>query len=296
MPRYLFILNPWAGRGTGAKVIQRVMQAATDQGLDYHVMLTSRPRHAVEIAREAAGSYDRVVAVGGDGTVHEVVNGLLAASNEASTMPLGIVPIGSGDDFANHLRLPAHSIEKCVARIAHGQPHPLDAGRVNDEYFMNEVGIAFEAQVTVESHKVTAPIGPLLYLVAIFRAMGSYTQPRLHVRWQGGEVQRQMLMVSVANGHRAGGGLQIAPDADCRDGMFDLLMADALGRAEMLRLLPKVYQGKHVGEEPVTIVRTPWVSVASDSPLPVHADGEVLWTDTRHVECKLLPGKLRVIL
>lgn len=293
--RYLFILNPWAGRGTGAKVIQRVMQAATAQGLDYRVTLTARPRHAMELAHEAADGYDVVVAVGGDGTVHEVVNGLLAASSGEVTRPLGIVPIGSGDDFANHLRLPAHSIEKCVARIAQGEPRRVDIGRVNGEYFANEVGLAFEAYVTAESRKVTAPVGPLIYLIAIFRSLGSYSLPRLRLRWEGGEVEREMLMVSVANGHRAGGGMLFAPDADARDGLFDVVMADAMGRGEILRLLPKVYQGKHISEEPVTVVRTPWLTVDSNKPLPVQADGEILALDMRHLEFELLPLRVPVL-
>lgn len=295
MSRYLFILNPWAGRGTGAKVIQRVMTAATTQGLDYHVMLTARPRHATELARAAADSYDAVVAVGGDGTVHEVVNGLLAASGGGVTRPLGIVPIGSGDDFANHLRLPAHSIERCVERIAQGTPQPVDVGRVNGEYFTNEVGLAFEAYVTAESRKVTAPVGPLIYLIAIFRSLGAYALPRLRLSWEGGGMERDTLMVSVANGHRAGGGMLFAPDADCRDGLFDVVIADAMGRGEILRLLPKVYQGKHIGEDPVTVVRTPWLTVESSQPLPAQADGEILALDLRHLEFELLPLRVPVM-
>lgn len=295
MRKHKLIVNPWAGRGAGERVKNKVLAAAADNGLHYDVEQTEGPRHAERLARAASEDYDVIVAVGGDGTVHEVVNGLAVAADGGVTRHLGIIPIGSGDDFAFSLGLGRHNVREAVKRIAHGEPRRVDMARINDEYFANEVGCAFEARVTIESRKITAPIGPALYLIAIFRSLTRYPLPRLRVAWEGDTVERDMLLVSTANGRRAGGGFLIAPHASVDDGLLDLTFADAIGRAEIVRLLPKVMNGTHVAERPVHTARTPWVTVESDTPFPVHADGEVVYTETRRLELAVLLKMLSVL-
>ncbi len=296
MGKHKLILNPAAGRGQGARIQAKVMAALAAHSLDCDVALTQKPGDAVTLARDACDTHEVVVAVGGDGTIHEIVNGLMQAANGGVTTPLGIIPVGTGDDLANSLGLAHDSVDAAVARLARGQPRLIDVGRVNDEYFDNEVAVAFSAQTLIESKKITAPLGPLLYFMAIFRTLVSYNQPRLQVRWEGGEMDRDMLLVAVGNGRTTGGGIKIAPIADLQDGLFDITIADKLSRLGILQLLPKVMVGKHVGEKPVTVARSPWVTIDSPGGFPLHADGELLGASLTHAEIEILPRRLNVLV
>ena len=295
MRKHKLILNPWAGRGAGGRIRAALLSHLAAHGLHADLDVTEGPRDAIRLARRAADSHDVVVAVGGDGTVHEVVNGLALAANGGETATLGIIPIGTGDDFAHMVGLARHSVEKAVTRLAQGTPRLVDLGRVNDEYFDNEVGVGFSGQANLESRKISAPLGPLVYLVAVFRCLIGYPLPHMRIAWEGGSVERDILLASIANGQRTGGQFLIAPGADIQDGQFELVFADAIGRLEILRLLPKVMKGTHVHEPPVTVVRSPWVTIDAPGGVPVHADGELLYTHVKRLEFELLPKKLRVI-
>lgn len=296
MPKHLLILNPWAGRGAGGRIRQTVEAEIARHGLQCDYVVTEGPRDAVRLALAGADSHDVVIAMGGDGTVHEVVNGLAQAANGGATRPLGVIPVGTGDDFAYMMGIARHSVETAVARLAQGAPRQVDLGRVNDEYFDNEVGVAFVGQANIESRKIKAPLGPLVYLIAVFRCLVGYPLPHMKVAWAGGQVDRQMLMASIANGRRTGGAFWIAPHADIEDGLFDLVLAEAMGRLEILRLLPKVMQGTHIHEQPVTVVRSPWVTIDAPDGIPVHADGELIYTEVKHLEFEILPKKLTVLV
>lgn len=295
MRKHKFILNPWAGRGAGHRIRNTVLATIAKHGLHHDINVTEGPRDAIRLARAAADSYDVVVAVGGDGTVHEVVNGLAQAANGQPTAALGVVPIGTGDDFAYSVGITRHNVETSIDRIATGQPRLVDLGRVNDEYFDNEVGVGFVGQANMESKKITAPLGPLVYLIAVFRTLVGYPLPHMRITWQGGEINRQLLMASIANGRRTGGAFWIAPQADIEDGQFDIIIAESLGRLEIVKLLPKVMKGTHIHEKPVTVVRSPWVVIEAPGGVPVHADGELLYTDVKRLEFEIFPKRLTVI-
>ena len=296
MRKLVFIVSPWAGRGKGSKIKEAVEAAAADHGLFYDMCLTETPGHATTLARRAVDTHDIVVAVGGDGTVHEIVNGLVSAADGQPTHPLGIVPIGSGDDFAYNIGVTRHHVPTAIQRIARGDVRAVDIGRVNDRYYDNELGIAFEAAATVESQVIKAPLGPAVYLLGVLRALMRYSLPHLTIRWEGGEADRPLLLASVANGRRTGGAFLMAPHARVDDGLLDLTFGEALNRLQILRLLPKVLNGTHLGEKPVTTVKTPWVTIDSSQPFPVQADGEVLHTECKHLDIEVLPGRLRVIV
>ena len=296
MRKLVFIVNPWAGRGKGAKVKQAVQVAAAECGVGYDLQMTEAPGHATTLAQRAVDSHDVIVAVGGDGTVHEIVNGLMRVSDGQPTLPLGIVPIGSGDDFAYNLGLTRHNVPAAMQRIIEGHTRAVDIARVNDRYYDNELGIAFEAAATVESQAIKAPLGPAVYLLGVLRALLRYSLPHLTIRWQGGEADRRLLLASVANGRRTGGAFLMAPRAHVDDGLLDLTFGEALNRLEIVRLLPKVLNGTHLGEKPVTAVQTSWVTIDSPQPFPVHADGEVLYRACQHLDIEALPGRLRVLV
>ena len=172
----------------------------------------------------------------------------------------------------------------------------LDAGQINDLYFMNDITIAFGAQVNVEAAKIKRLRGPLLYLSGVFKALVSYHQPTITCRWDDGEMQdKQILLAYVGNGFRTGGVFFLTPDARLDDGLLDFVVGDALGRLNILRLLPKTFNGSHIHEPVVYSVRCTRLVMTSEDPLPVLADGEIIYTDAHELNIRVLPKALRVI-
>lgn len=288
------IANPIAGRGRGREVLPAAEEALRRQGLQVATEVTTRPLEAMEIARRAAEEEcELVVALGGDGTSHEVANGLLSSGN--SEVALGMIPIGTGNDFATMFDTPT-DLEAVAHRLREGKTRLIDIGRVGERYFVNVLGIGFSALAAVESLKIQHFLSGLpLYLAAILITLREYQIPHITVEFDGQRLSMPMTLLEVANGKREGGGFLIAPDAENDDGLFDICLARGLGRLEILRLLPELMRGTHVDKEPVTMAKARRVILDSPDPLPVHVDGEILYTDAHHLEIEIIPHHLRVI-
>ncbi|MFN8471269.1 MAG: diacylglycerol kinase family protein [Anaerolineae bacterium] len=296
MPKHMLILNPWAGRGVGLRDKPRVEAAMAKYGLTYDLAMTAGPGDAIGLACEAADKYDVVVAIGGDGTVQEVVNGLMKASGGGHPTTLGVIPIGSGDDFTYALGFTRLAIEEAVARLAGNKRRDVDVGRVNGRYFVNEVAVGFAAQAAIEAQRVKLAVRQFVYLVGLASAMVTYPSPHIHMRWEGGEVSDRLLMASVANGRRTGGQFLIAPTSHIDDGVFDLVFAGALGRLHVVRLLPKVARGTHLSDPSVMWKLTPWVTIDAPAGMPVHVDGEIFGTSVQRLEIEIVAGGVTVIV
>jgi diacylglycerol kinase (ATP) len=289
------ILNPYSGRWKGQRSVPSVEAALREVGVDYDLVCTARPDQAIELAREAAlGGYRPVVAAGGDGTIGEVVNGLMQAAGDQVAGPLAIIPLGSANDFIQTLGTPA-DIQGACQLLRMGGVRTIDVGRVNERYFINDVGVGFEPQVTLESRKIKWLRGTLIYLVAVLRAVRDPIQAHMTIEWDHGQrVSRPILLVSVANG-RCTGGFWLTPHAELDDGELDFIFADALSRLQILRFLPEVMRKTHLDKEPVTYGRTRHIVIASDDPLPVVADGEIMTTEAHRLEIEVLPGRMQVL-
>lgn len=299
--KFKFIVNPEAGRGAVKRALPSLHRAAGEiigANPDYDLVETAQPRHAVELARRAVDDgYETVVAVGGDGVIHEVVNGLMAAGDgHQAPAALGVIPLGSGNDFIKMLDTPLDLTAAC-RRLVEGEPRVVDLGRVNEHYFVNFAGFGFDTLALVEAQKIGWLTGFPLYLVAVLRVLVlNYNTPKVKIGLAEGEtIQQPVTIVDVHNGRCAGGGFWLAPDAEIDDGLFDVLIADGMGRIEILRLLPDVMRGTHVGKDPVTMKRTRRVVVDSADPLPVQADGELLYSEANHLEFEMYPQSLTVI-
>ena len=292
----LIIFNPQAGRGRGHRRANEVQQAVRAAGLRSDSVVSEARGHAIELAHQAAlAGWPLLVAAGGDGTVNEVVNGLRLAAIEGATSRLGVLPIGSGNDFASAVGIPG-DLEQAARRLVAGRTRRVDIGCVNGRYFDNNVGIGFEARVNIEAHRITWLRGQLLYLVAALRATARYPFPQV-TGYKDGDpfLDQRVLMVSVGNTYRTGGGFLINPHAQLDDAVLDLCVVDAIPRREILRLLPKAMKGRHEGERAVSMTRFNRLVIESPDPLPVHADGEILWNDVHRVEVTLEPACLEVV-
>ena len=263
-----FIANPTAGRGRTRALVERYA-GALRAGAELH--WTQGPGHARELAGLAARRCDVVCIVGGDGTVSEVVNGLMPRP-----VPIVVVPTGSGNDFASLVSCPRSPAE--LARLVEdGRGYRFDVIDCGDRYCANSVGIGFEAMVTFHSRSIQNMRGLPLYLLSVFKALASYECIRYTIAVDGREAASgDYLLVSVGNGTRAGGGFQLNPAAYPDDGWIDVCTARRMSRARMLTILPAAIRGAHAGKPGIEFHRGATVTVSADEPFPVHIDGEYL--------------------
>jgi YegS/Rv2252/BmrU family lipid kinase len=294
------ILNPAAGRGYGARVEPRLRQWLEAEGVDYDLVRTQGPWHAAELARRAAeDGFETIVGAGGDGTANEVINGLMVASQNGATPRMGVIPAGSGSDFASGIGLPPDLGEAC-RRLTCEQVKTIDLGRVTvlgeePRYFGNVVGVGFDGAVLIETLKMNRLRGLPLYLLAVLKTVFlNFETPMMTIRYNEQRMNLPATMVTVANGPREGGGFFIAPDARPDDGLLDLCIARKVSRLTILRLLPYFLQGTHTDLDPVTMDQTQAVTISSPEGLVAHVDGEVLSTDASEIRCEILPGVLEV--
>ena len=312
MDKIKIILNPASGRGSGARMESRIRQELAQQNVAYDMVQTTGLNHGVTLARQARlDGFETVVAVGGDGTISEVVNGLVLANDDTGddgpVGNLGVIPVGTGNDFADMAGIPRKP-EDAVAVLRAGRSQLVDLGHIHIQgdgedairYFNNNLGCGFEAQVTVESRKIHRLRGLAVYLTAIFRVLISYPLPHIDVSWtdEAGQVHRvdkEMLMISIGNSRRTGGGFYVTPNAIMDDGLYDMALANALSRLRIMMLLPKVMMGTHTGDPALTFVRARTIHIASPSALPVHADGEMISYNADVLDIHIQPKRLRVL-
>jgi diacylglycerol kinase (ATP) len=301
MSNVLAILNPTAGRGAGARLSPQIVEYLQESELDFELVATQAPGHAVQLAREAAKRcLVAVVAIGGDGTVHEVVNGLMQAGVGPEDTALGVVPIGTGNDFAVGVGLPSRLKDAC--QIASGRRgRVLDvghfrAGSEEPRYFVNGVGMGFDAMANVESRKIKRLKGTLLYLVAVIRTLVFYYDaPRVALDVDGQELSMASLMISVMNGRTMGGGFLMTPTSEIDDGLLDLCIAAKVGRPKMVAFVPRFLRGTHVTDRDITMLQGRAVSVTSEAPWVAQVDGEIYGVGSSRYEVELLPQRLRLL-
>jgi YegS/Rv2252/BmrU family lipid kinase len=292
LKRHLVILNPVAGRGRLRREWPRAADRLRAAGVDFDVAETSAPGEAVGLAERAAHEYDAVIAAGGDGTVHEVANGLLRAGGRAA---FGVLPLGSGDDFAKML-----PVRDPVERIAHGAPRPFDAGRIvadGTRFFANGMDVGFGAHGAYNVRRVPRFLtGFGAYLGALALTLIDY--PRLEVRVGldgSAPVAQSTTIAAVMNGRSFGGSFRVCPDARADDGWLDLMVSKGCSRLDILSLVPKILRGAHAGDPRLRLLRARRVLIESDAPLLVEADGEIVFEEARRLEIEVLPGALRVL-
>jgi diacylglycerol kinase (ATP) len=294
---YYFIHNPTAGRGRSGRAWRRIEPVLRAAGTRYEVTATEGPGHAEVLAERAAeAGWDAVVAIGGDGTVQQVAAGLVRAAGDSPSVPLGIIGVGSGNDFIKLLDLPMQRPELAARRLLEASPRSVDIGRMGGRFFTNGVGIGFDAQIAHRAAQIPWLSGMALYGLALVQVMPTLRAPWIRLELDGQVVaDRPLTLVTVGNGACHGGGFWLCPDARPDDGLFDVCIAESISVPRLLRVIPAVMRGTHVRLPEVTIRRAKHVRVSSPDPLPMHADGEVLGDTVREVEMEVLPGRLTVL-
>lgn len=272
--RPFFVLNPVASRGRVLRLWPTLRATLGQVGLHGDEAVAERPMHAATLAQDAAGrGHDLIVAVGGDGTTHEVINGML---REPSAHPstLGVIPLGTANDFARALSLPSDPL--AAARIlVSGQVKRVDLGQMNDRYFATISGVGFDAEVAaLVNHWPRWVRGLPVYLAGIVKTLVTYRPVEARITIDGTTVTERILLLAAGNTRVYGGGFCMCPHARIDDGQLAIIYAKDLGKLETLALLPKVFSGTHLAHPKVVHMNASIVHVESVVPLAIHADGE----------------------
>jgi diacylglycerol kinase (ATP) len=303
MSKTKLIFNPNSDRGRSGQRAADLRAIAEEYGgADW--VGTEHPTHAMDLAARAGlEGYERVVAMGGDGTVHEVINGLMRVA-EPHRPKLGIIPIGTGNDFAYAAGV-AFEPMQAMKQVFTGTARPVDVGVIRDnnnrsEYWNNSVGIGFDGKINIMSRKITGMYGFPMYLTAVLRTIfQDYESARMKLQIDDGPLlDKDVLMLTLGNGPREGGGFMTTPAAKVDDGVFDYVNVPHMGRLSILALLPRVMNGTHGADKRLTISTFKKLRLEADRALPIHTDGE-LWSpyqvNTRTVEVEILAGAIQLL-
>ncbi|MEU3557214.1 diacylglycerol kinase [Streptomyces fragilis] len=288
----VLFVNPTAGRGRGAQAAQPAASAFRDAGFSVRTIVGLDADDALDRAREAvAGGTGALVAVGGDGLVH------LALQAVAGTdTPLGVVAVGTGNDFAGALGLPLRDPAAAARRIAgalkESRLTAIDLGRVNGRWFGTVIATGFDSRVNDRGNRMRLPVGRFRYDLAIVAELAAFKPLPYRLTLDGGGTRDvEATLVAVGNGSSYGGGMRICPGADLRDGLFDVTVVGACGRTTLLKVFPRVYRGTHVDHPVVTTHRASRIELMAPG-LTAYVDGERLGPLPITAEC--VPGAVRV--
>jgi YegS/Rv2252/BmrU family lipid kinase len=283
----ILICNSRSGRGGVGKTLPEVRSHLEQRELDYEVRYTEGSGHATELAREAlAQGFRFLVAVGGDGTIHEVVNGMLAADKPVNPEAvLGIVAAGTGSDFIKTFGLPATMPSHAVAHLDGSETFPIDIGKITYmdgdvstvRYFANIAEVGLGAAAAARAARLPRVLGPMVYFVAFWLAVRKHRAARVTVDLVDRTYEGRMNNLVVANGQFFGGGMKVAPKAVPTDGLLDVQIEHARKR-DAIALMPKVYKGQHVPHPDILEAKRARLTIEADAPLPIEADGEILGT------------------
>jgi diacylglycerol kinase (ATP) len=297
------IVNPSADHGHARQTVVTLQQIAEEYGgADW--VRTEYPTHAAQLAKQAGeAGYTLVIAAGGDGTVHEVINGLmLLPMNQRPA--LGIIPLGSGNDFAHFMGIQGEPAE-ALKRVFTGEHRRMDVGLFDigqgeKQYFNNTFGMGFDATVTIRTQRITWVRGFMMYFVAVLQTIAlNLDAPRMHILADDAGWEEETIMLVACNGPREGGGFAVAPQATVSDGMLDYASVCRVSRLMMLRLIPEVMKGTHGRFKQVRLGKFRHLEVKSELPITIHADGEVICgfgSGTKNVKIEVVPQAIEIIL
>jgi diacylglycerol kinase (ATP) len=282
------IVNPAAGGGRGARIIAPVVRRLERAEVRVRYLAGTSALEAEELARKAvAEGVDAVVALGGDGLVHLVLQAAAGTS-----VPLGIIPAGTGNDIARSVGIPLSDPLAAADIVAGGHLRHVDAGRCGSRWFVGVLGAGFDSAVNERANRMTRPGGRAKYDLAMLAELGTFRPIPFTLELDGELWQTEAMLVAVGNGPSYGGGMLVTPDALLDDGLLDVLVLGPLSRAAFVRLFPRVYRGTHVTHPAVMIRRAREVSLAAAG-IVAYADGERL--ARLPLTCVAVPDAVQVL-
>ena len=288
--RFAVIVNPVAGRGRTVKLLPKLKEITENSEHRFDIFYTEGTLHAARIADKIHREYDAVVAFGGDGTANEVMNGLAGTAT-----PLGIIPEGSGNDFARTINV-SRNIEKAFKTLIDYNYRPMDIGTIDDRVFINGVGIGFDGFVNYRRKNVKVLKGSMAYLYAVFSSLSIWNPIPATVEINGKQFSSEPIyLLAIGNGWSVGGGLKLTPDAYIDDGVFDISHIGDIPTWKVLLNFAKLKNGTIEKVREVTMAQGRQINVYSEQALPIHFDGEVFNPEAHEVKISLVPQSAFII-
>lgn len=288
--RYMLIVNPEAGSGKTMKVLPQIENILRAKKVEYEFHFTQEPMHATELVNEIGPKFDVIVAVGGDGTINEVINGVPDLK-----IPLGMIPIGTGNDFARTCCVPYNSIEEAIQILMNHDVKNIDIGEVNGRKFVNVLGMGFEGQVNLFGKKLQFIKGAFRYILAIGYTLIAYKRMPMKLTLDRKKYEDDIYLVSIGNGWNVGGGLQLTPKAKLDDGLFDVCYVKEISRWRVIKNFSKLTNGRVTELDEIEIYQAKHVKAESTEDIPFHFDGEIFDSKTKVLDIKLHPQVLPII-
>ncbi|TVQ02465.1 MAG: diacylglycerol kinase family lipid kinase [Balneolaceae bacterium] len=290
--RVCFIFNPAADRNRSARHIEWLKNEAKERWIHFEIDITQKNQDVAELARSKATEFDIIVACGGDGTINNVVNGIAGTG-----VALGVLPIGSGNDFVKTARLDK-TLPECLELIYQGETTPIDLIRIEGDrevWCANTTGIGLDGLANYYARSYRKLKGHIVYVLGALRAAFNFRGTYLKLVIDGTEYSSEYLMITVCNGKWEGGSFFVAPKADMMDGKIDLLTIDKISIPRVLSYLPRFRWGPSEHMRGVTQQQCKCVEFWSDVPLSVHNDGEFLGSDISHLKLTVHEKILEVV-
>ena len=288
--RVIILLNPTARRGKARRLLKGALEVFRQQHVQFDVRESQSAGHLTRLARQACGEKpDLVISAGGDGTHHYVINGLFK-----SGIPLGILPMGTGNDFAMGVGVPL-DVPTAAAAIVTGRVREIDLAQVGAVVYGCIAGAGFDSTVTRFANEHARWLsGPLAYTWSLLRCMHEYRPLKVEIMADGESLAEEVLFAVVGNNASYGGGIRLAPRAKLDDGLLDLCIVPCLGRLELLWWLPRAYRGKHLRHPRIKYLQARKITLRTTSHMELFGDGEFLQELPATIE--VLPRALRVIV
>lgn len=275
--KHLFIINPAAGKGKTLKLIPIIEKIFNEKNEEYKIEVTKYVGHATELAKNYSELENyRIYSVGGDGTLNEVLNGMVNTQSS-----LAVIPSGSGNDFIKSIYKYSkkEEIEKILIKTINGNEHAIDLGKVNNRYFLNIASVGFDAEVasnSIKFKKLPLINGTIAYILGILITVFKYKSYNLNIEVDGNKFLIKALLIAVANGKYYGGGINVTPKAKLNDGLFDICIIETVGRLKILGLFPKVIRGTHENIKQVSFNNGQFVKIHSNETMAFNIDGEII--------------------
>ena len=290
--KFGIIINPVAGRGKPLRLLSKIKQITDKSDDQFDYFKTEYAGNAGQIVSRIYSKYDAIVAFGGDGTANEVIKGVLDNGGE---VPVGIIPEGTGNDLARSLEI-SSNLAKAIKTLTNFNIKKIDIGKINDNIFVNGVGIGYDGYANINTKKRKFLKGKLSYHFTVISSLFSWKSIEFEIKIDEKKLSPgKTFLLAIGNGKACGGGLQLNPKAIVNDGLLDICRINDVSKFKVIRNLPSLKNGT-VGEiDVVDVYRGKKILIKSNQKLPIHYDGEIYTNDTKKMELSIIPQAINII-
>jgi len=294
------IINLTAGGGKPRAHLKTIFKYLKENGFNFKVSYTSHHGEAIELAQKAADKgIELIVSIGGDGTVNEIVNGIMKSKNNPS---LGIIPLGWANDFIKSVNIPFNITQACQI-LVQGKIKKIDIGVINSQiYFANICGVGFDAEVAQLANQMKSKhpnlriLSAFVYVFAtVKKLLSPFSYHNVKIKFDGQEIHSKILFIAISNGKIYGGRFKITPEAILDDGLLEICLVEEMGRFKYLSIIPKVFKGTHASIKGIKFYRAKEVVIQSSEPVLAQVSGEVIEGQKNYI-ITLLPKSLKLIV